>query len=93
MVDTAHKGLQEYGLSRRELLNMGLSQNDIERAYRMLYVYSVGCLDTLKELCIHSLQKSHLVGTFWRCYLVLCQEHTKVRNQLPLLKNHLSSAL
>ncbi|KAH8950859.1 hypothetical protein BDL97_10G107500 [Sphagnum fallax] len=50
MYINSHKGLQEYGLSRRELLNMGLSQNDIERAYRMLYVYSIALRAEVAEL-------------------------------------------
>ncbi|CAM6041456.1 unnamed protein product [Sphagnum compactum] len=50
MYVNSHKGLQEYGLSRRELLNMGLSQNDIERAYRMLYVYSIALRAEVAEL-------------------------------------------
>lgn len=87
------KGLQEYGLTRIQLLSMGLSQNEIERAYRMLFVHSVGCLDMLKELCIHCVQKSHLVGCFWRCYITLCEEHTKVKLLCRITSWHYATSI
>ncbi|XP_024523528.1 myosin-10 [Selaginella moellendorffii] len=56
-----NSSLQEYGLSRVQLGILGLSESQIDRAYRMLYVYSVGCNEMIKELCLHSLEKAVFV--------------------------------
>lgn len=77
-MDTDDTGLKEYNLSREQLARYGLSQAEVDRGYRMLYVYSAGCYDVIKELCIHSLGKSFLVGCFWRAFIRLCEEQSKV---------------
>lgn len=42
------RGLQAFGISRKELHSVGLSDADIDRLHRALYVYSVGFSDMLK---------------------------------------------
>ncbi|EFJ04738.1 hypothetical protein SELMODRAFT_432127 [Selaginella moellendorffii] len=79
-----NSSLQEYGLSRVQLGILGLSESQIDRAYRMLYVYSVGCNEMIKELCLHSLEKAVFVGSFWRAFIHLCEGHSKVELQAEI---------
>ncbi len=42
------QGLARFGLSRGDLAAGGLDDDDIDRLYRAMYVYSVGFFDTMQ---------------------------------------------
>ena len=47
-------GLEEAGLSRDKLLELGVPPKAVDRLYRAFYVYSVGFMETINEAFTHS---------------------------------------
>ncbi|GBG92054.1 hypothetical protein CBR_g54309 [Chara braunii] len=79
LLEAPRKGLEEFGLGRAELLKKGLTLRQIERMYRLLFVYSVGQHDMIRELVGAFPQRSKLVSNFWRAYASLCERSLKIQ--------------
>jgi hypothetical protein len=64
------KALERFGLDQNTLLSRGMSLGDISRLYKMLFVYSMGFNNLLKE--ISSSNKS-VMKSIWKVYAMLLE--------------------
>lgn len=59
---TKHAALKKYGIDRKTLRTKGLSQNDVDRVFRCLFVYSFGFYEMLMDILSHSIDASALMA-------------------------------
>jgi hypothetical protein len=75
-------GLAQFGLTRTQLMDTGLSAAVVERLYRSLYVYSIGFHDTLQDLISQGCatkQRAGVVTNLWKSFLTISEKSLKVR--------------
>jgi len=71
--------LESCGIERKEFLKTGMSNNEVDRIYRAIYVYSVGFHDCIREIMTQSNQ-SELVANVWNAYSSIL-ENSKINNE------------
>uniref|UniRef100_A0A7S3LUY7 Uncharacterized protein n=1 Tax=Palpitomonas bilix TaxID=652834 RepID=A0A7S3LUY7_9EUKA len=72
-----HSGsLERLGLSRADLKQFGLNNDDNDRLYRALYVYAVGFHECLNAALSHivSDRKEELYAKLWACFVKLLEK-------------------
>lgn len=73
-----------FEIDRLTLAKMGLSNSDIERLYRMLYVTSAGFFQTIEDLLSHQKSNGILVRV-WKAFQTIlqstCQTKFKEMNE------------
>ena len=65
--------LKVFGIDRQTLENSELEQDDINRLYRALYVYSLGFYELTKEALARSQNQKDILPSIWKVYSVLLQ--------------------
>ncbi len=73
-------GLEEAGLSREKLLELGVPPLAVDRLYRAFYVYSVGFMETINEAFTHSEHRRELLCNIWNGFLDVAEENFKVHS-------------
>lgn len=65
--------LKLFGIDRQTLVNYELEQDDINRLYRALYVYSLGFYELTRESITRSPNQKDIMPAIWKVYSVLLQ--------------------
>ena len=60
-------------MERRQLSALGMSEGNINRMYRCLYVYTVGIHEAIAELSAHALRPHEINKRLWKAYLCLIE--------------------
>ena len=69
-----HKNLvHHYGIDRVLLHNSGISDEEIDRIYRSLFVYSVGFFELLKKILSTTKNNYQIITSIWKVYQVLLE--------------------
>ena len=66
-----HVPLTRYGVSRAILYTKKVSQMDINRIYRSLFVYTVGFYELLAQCLKESTEKYQLQSRIWKVFAIL----------------------
>lgn len=80
--------LQRYKLDRAHLIQNGLGQEQVDRLYRCLYIYSVGFYELLKAVTSHAKRRATLLATIWKLFAILLEYACK--NDYKMLISELS---
>ena len=59
---TKHSALKKYGVDRKTLRTKGLSQHEVDRVFRCLFVYSFGFYEMLLDILSHSTETNILMA-------------------------------
>ena len=65
----ATKAITRYGLDRIELTNAGIPNDEVDKLYRSLFVYSVGFYGMVREMgerCTE--RKFEIITNVWKAY-------------------------
>lgn len=65
--------INRYGIDRFTMMNSGLSQEDVDRIYRCLFVYSVGFFEMLKSVLAQTEKNFSTVTAIWKVFQVLLE--------------------
>lgn len=65
--------LKTFGIDRNTLLDLGIKVDSINRLYRILYVYSVGFYEIMKEPLEGTKNKPTTISAIWKVYSILLQ--------------------
>lgn len=69
-----HKNpITRYGIDRNELTLQGIPNDQVDRIYRSLFVYSVGFFELIKKTIQHSSQRHSLITRLWKAFSVLLE--------------------
>ena len=68
-----HTALKKFGIDRKTLKTRGLSQKDIDRIFRCLFVYSFGFYQMLLEMLSHSTDLNTLMSQLWKVFGILLE--------------------
>ena len=60
--------INRYAIDRFTLLNSGLGQDDVDRIYRCLFVYSVGFFEMLKSVLNQTEKSFSTVTAIWKVF-------------------------
>jgi hypothetical protein len=84
--------LERYGIARSQLTINALSNSDIDRIYRALFVYSLGFFEMLHKALGHAKSKNIIHTALWRVYSVLLEYCCKHNYQMLVRKVQIEHA-
>lgn len=74
LVEPAHKNpIHRYGIDRTSLTSVGVLQEDVDRIYRSLFVYSVGFFELLKKILSTTENNFATITTIWKVFQILLE--------------------
>lgn len=74
VVKPEHKNpISRYGLDRLSLTNAGITNEQVDRVYRGLFVYSIGFYEMLQRSLEHAGNKYILLSSMWRVFAILLE--------------------
>jgi hypothetical protein len=62
-----------YSIDRVEMVNQGVSMEQVDRVYRGLFVYSIGFYEMLQKSVSHATHKYTLLANIWKVYSILME--------------------
>ena len=62
-----------YGIDRQSLVNAGISSEEVDRIYRMLFVHSVGYFELLKKILSSSNKNFKIITSIWKVFQILLE--------------------
>lgn len=62
-----------YGIDPTTLQSLGVSEKDVDRIYRALFVYSVGFFEFLKKILQATARNFGIITSIWKVYQVLLE--------------------
>lgn len=65
--------IHRYGIDRNNLVNSGISTEEVDRIYRSLFVYSVGFFEMLKKILSTTKRNYQIITSIWKVYQVLLE--------------------
>lgn len=65
--------LRRYGIDRKTLMDAGVPEDQVERIYRGMFVYSVGYYELLKKVLSHTSNKYNIITALWKVFSVLLE--------------------
>lgn len=65
--------LQRYSIDRMDLRAAGVDNNDIDRIYRGLFVYSIGFYEMLQKSLVHAKGKYTYLSSIWKVFAILLE--------------------
>jgi len=80
--------LEWYKLNWNQLLNNGLSQDQVDRLYWCMYIYSIGFYELLKAVTSHAKWRATLLANIWKIFAILLEYACK--NDYKMLISELS---
>ena len=69
----AKKPIYSYGIDPHTLASAGIKEQDIDRVYRALFVYSVGFFEFLKRMLSNTSRNYAMITSIWKVYQVLLE--------------------
>eukprot|EP00474_Spongospora_subterranea_P010930 CRZ11388.1 hypothetical protein [Spongospora subterranea] len=76
---TDRKALDRLGISRTHLIQAGLSENNVDRFYRTLFVYSSGLQELMGDIAQGSQNSHDIVRRFWKAYWIIADRFVLVK--------------
>lgn len=74
LIKPEHKlPIHRYGIDRNNLVNSGISTEEVDRIYRSLFVYSVGFFEMLKKILSTTERNYQIITSIWKVYQVLLE--------------------
>lgn len=74
LVKPEHKDpIHRYGIDRTSLMLAGISEPEVDRIYRSLFVYSVGFFELLKKILSTTGKSYSIVTSIWKVFQVLLE--------------------
>ena len=65
--------IKKFGLERKQLKAKGLTNQEIDRIYRGLFIYSFGFYEMLLESIKHSNDTKFMMAQIWKVYGILLE--------------------
>ena len=65
--------IQRYGIDRHILNTEGVPNDQIDRIYRAMFVYSVGWYELLKKCLEHTGNRYTVIANLWKVYCILLE--------------------
>ena len=82
-----HKNpISRYLVDRSTLTNSGVPNEDVDRIYRGLFVYSIGFYEMLQRCLHHSEHKYALLSSLWKVFAILLEYCCKSNYQMLISK-------
>lgn len=82
-----HKNpISRYNLDRLSLTNSGVTNEQVDRVYRGLFVYSIGFYEMLQRCLEHASNKYILLSSMWRVFAILLEYCCKSNYQMLISK-------
>ena len=65
--------VHRYGIDRTSLTSVGVSNEEVDRIYRSLFVYSVGFFELLKKILGSTENNFSTITTIWKVFQILLE--------------------
>jgi hypothetical protein len=78
--------LKRFGIDREELKIGDISEENIDRIYRALFVYSLGFYEMMNKTLGHSRKKNNFKSAIWKVFSILLEYCCKSNYQMLVRK-------
>ena len=65
--------INRYGIDRQTLMKENIDNDDIDRIYRALFVYSVGFYELINKVMAHTEKKYTTITNIWKVFAILLE--------------------
>ena len=65
--------INRYKIDRQTLTKANLDNEDVDRIYRSLFVYSVGFYELIKKVMAHTEKKYTIITSIWKVFAILLE--------------------